>query len=403
MQTYLNTKSVSLLIWIQLPDEALICEDKHCQSHIDHLSKFHDDIIFALLEAGDKALPIARPVVSKVMPGWNNYVHKYFQSSLLWHNIWKANGQPSEGVIADLRRKTRSQYHKVCKMVMRHEGTIKSEKMAEALLNGDSCSLKFRPKKAYFPSMVDDVVGPKEIAKVFAQKFDELYNCVSYDSDEMDVLLTTIHKSIDNKCTRTRVHGSHCISAKDVNKAICKLKASKSDGCTRLLADHIINAGDKLCTYLSLLFTAMLRHGSIPDGIFLGTMVPIPKGRWTNLNSSENFRAITLSSTFGKLIDLITLEKEGSKLGTSDLQFSFKDGASTSLCTAMVQETASYYVNGGSNVYGLLLDASKAFDRVNYCKLFRTLMNRGVCPLYSRLLLNMYTNQKLRARWNAEF
>ena len=91
----------------------------------------------------------------------------------------------------------------------------------------------------------------------------------------------------------------------------------------------------------------MLRHGSIPDGILLGTMVPIPKGRWTNLNSSENFRAITLSSTFGELIDLITLEKEGSKLGTSDLQFSVKDGASTSLCTALVQETDSYYVNGG--------------------------------------------------------
>ena len=58
---------------------------------------------------------------------------------------------------------------------------------------------------------------------------------------------------------------------------------------------------------------------------------------------------------------------------------------------------------GGSNVYGLLLDASKAFDRLNYCKLFRTLMNRGVCPMYSRLLLNMYTNQKLRVRCNAEF
>ena len=63
-------------------------------------------------------------------------------------------------------------------MVMRHEGTIKSEKMAEALLNGDSYSFwrdvkKFRPKKAYFPSMVDDVVGAKEIANVFAQQFDE--------------------------------------------------------------------------------------------------------------------------------------------------------------------------------------------------------------------------------------
>ena len=77
-------------------------------------------------------------------------------------------------------------------MVNKKKKTIKSEKMAEALLNGDSYSFwravkKFRPKKAYFPSMVDGVVGPKEIAEVFAQKFDELYICVSYDSDEMDV------------------------------------------------------------------------------------------------------------------------------------------------------------------------------------------------------------------------
>ncbi len=30
--------------------------------------------------------------------------------------------------------------------------------------------------------------------------------------------------------------------------------------------------------------------------------------------------------------------------------------------TGMVQETISYYVNNESNVYGLLLDATKAFD-----------------------------------------
>ncbi len=60
---------------------------------------------------------------------------QYFQSSLLWHDIWKANGQPSEGIITDLRCKPMSEYHKVCKMVMRREGEIKSDKMAEAFLN----------------------------------------------------------------------------------------------------------------------------------------------------------------------------------------------------------------------------------------------------------------------------
>ncbi len=39
----------------------------------------------------------------------------------------------------------------------------------------------------------------------------------------------------------------------------------------------------------------------------------------------------------------------------------------------MVQEIISYYVNDESNVYGLLLDGSKAFDRVNYVN------NSGLC------------------------
>ncbi len=60
-------------------------------------------------------------------------------------------------------------------------------------------------------------------------------------------------------------------------------------------------------------------------------------------------------------------------------------------------------MHNGTNVYGLLLYASKAFDMVNYCKLFRLLLDRGFCPMYSRLLLNMCTNQKLHVRWQDEF
>ncbi len=48
-----------------------------------------------------------------------------------------------------------------------------------------------------------------------------------------------------------------------------------------------------------------------------------------------------------------------------------------------------------------MLDASKAFDHVNYCKVFRILLDKKFCPVYSRLLLNMYLNQKLRVRWDS--
>ena len=65
----------------------------------------------------------------------------------------------------------------------------------------------------------------------------------------------------------------------------------------------------------------------------------------------------------------------------------------------VMQETISYYNANGSNVYALMLDASKAFDRVKFSKLFRILLNRQMSPLVLRLLFYMYTNQKLQVRW----
>ena len=53
----------------------------------------------------------------------------------------------------------------------------------------------------------------------------------------------------------------------------------------------------------------------------------------------------------------------------------------------MVNETIQYYIeNGGQAVYLLLLDASKAFDKVSYEKLFELLLARNVCPKIVKLL-----------------
>ena len=44
--------------------------------------------------------------------------------------------------------------------------------------------------------------------------------------------------------------------------------------------------------------------------------------------------------------------------------------------------------------------ATKAFDHVNYCKLFRLLMQRNIHTSYLRLLLNLYTNSVACVSWN---
>ncbi len=84
---------------------------------------------------------------------------------------------------------------------------------------------------------------------------------------------------------------------------------------------------------------------------------------------SNNYRAITLSSIIGNMLDCIILLKESASLGISDLQCGFKQGVSTTQCSFVILETISHYNYNGSNVNVLLLDVTKAFERVHYCKL----------------------------------
>ena len=74
------------------------------------------------------------------------------------------------------------------------------------------------------------------------------------------------------------------------------------------------------------------------------------------------------------------------------MQFGFKEKFSTSQCTFVMSEIISYYNYNRSDVYVMLLDASKAFDRVNYLRLFRKLLRRDISPAVLRVLVKLYTN-----------
>ena len=50
-------------------------------------------------------------------------------------------------------------------------------------------------------------------------------------------------------------------------------------------------------------------------------------------------------------------------------------------------------------VFCTFLDASKAFDKLHYCKLFKLLVKRDVPALFVRLLANIYTHNLVRVTW----
>jgi hypothetical protein len=56
-------------------------------------------------------------------------------------------------------------------------------------------------------------------------------------------------------------------------------------------------------------------------------------------------------------------------------QFGFKSGHSTTLCTDVLKKVIKYYSTRGSHVFACFIDLFKAFDKVNYWKLFHKLLN----------------------------
>ena len=83
------------------------------------------------------------------------------------------------------------------------------------------------------------------------------------------------------------------------------------------------------------------------------------------------------------------------------MQFGFKPAHSTSMCTFVLKETLSYYTQNDSSVYCVLLDASKAFDRISYTKLFNCLIDRNLPAIVIRFLINLYTDQSMCVKWIA--
>ena len=65
---------------------------------------------------------------------------------------------------------------------------------------------------------------------------------------------------------------------------------------------------------------------------------------------------------------------------------------------SLLRDTIESYKENSSDCYLLLLDASKAFDRVEYARLFRTLRDQNMCPTILRLLMNMYANQSFQVK-----
>ena len=156
--------------------------------------------------------------------------------------FWKINSRPGTGYIAKMRRLSRTRYHKAVRHLKRDETRMRTEKIADALISNRSRDLwsevkrrKGRSRKS--ACTIDGVNDDKDIADLFSDKYNTLYNSVPFDNDDM------LH-----------ISSGYVITSTDVGIAVDHLKSGKGDGFEGLCSNHFINGTKRLYMFIYYIY-----------------------------------------------------------------------------------------------------------------------------------------------------
>ena len=372
------------------------CRDIHCENtkHIEDI----DNYAFSIMKSMDesiKMIALKNVKKSKIIPGWNDLVKPYKEEAIFWHAIWSSAGKPINNTLHNIMKRTRNIYHYHIRNCRRSADMVRKNKLMDACLNGNGDVFeeirKMRKVKKSLPHTMD---GQTNVTERFKNVYQKLYNSVN---DEQEVL-----KLVNNYVDVSSLDDVDLVNQSVVRKAVNNIKLHNNDPIFTFNSSCIKRAPSSLFQHLSLMMKCFLIHGHVSQVLLLATMVPLIKNKLDDSETSDNYRSIALSSVILKIFDWIVLLLFGENLGFDDLQFSYQQNCSTTMCTWLMVESTNYFLRNGSNVYSCFMDMRKAFDTVQHSKLFQKLNQRNLSSIFTRLVIVMYVSQSANVRWGEE-
>ena len=389
-------------LYLNQIDPSMVCTNCNVGClcvHGDDIDAVYSMIVDGLCQAADDNCP--KTTASYYKHYWDGDLTELKHRSIAAHDLWKTCGRPSHGPIHDAKRCAKAEYKRGIRNKKALEDTGVSNDLHEYLLAKDSNAFwktwqtKFKTKLKP-PLCVDGFSDPTDIANVFATNFKAA--C----SPNNEYVNNKLKEQFQKKFSQYNPASSHeVMSVELVDQCIRKMKLGKAPGLDGIETEHLVHAHPRLVVLISLLFNQMLVHGRVPSSFGLGIIIPLVKGPSVDKGHSDNYRGITLSSNLSKLFEMCILERFGSYLGTSDLQFGFKKGLGCSHAIHTVKAVVDYFTSHGSTVNVCALDMSKAFDKVNHFALFNKLMDRQVPREVLATLISWYSLSSAAVRWGS--
>jgi hypothetical protein len=360
---------------------------------LDELPKMLLDAVNALnrtlLRVSAATLPVKRSTGARGKSWWSDELEAAKRKVMRTRSLWINAGRPcvGGGDVPDNYHLARTQFKYACR----------SARLADAQSDWAALSRSATPKRFWrkaaamrgsaarspFPECVDGVSSARGVVDAFAHRFAD--SCAPWDpvaSTAHDRRLLGEFATADLTFTPFTCH--------DVIEAIAtKVKRGKAADLCGLSGEHLIFAANPLAPHLSSLFTAMMRAAVLPQPMAASVFTPLLKNLSLDASASANYRGIAVAPTLSRVLEALLLARWSPFLLTDRRQFAYKTGGSSAACVDETLRTIEYYRLRKSSVHMVLVDASRAFDKVLRALLCSQLLARGVPAAEVRLLCAM--------------
>ena len=116
-----------------LSDQVLHCSDPHCKLHSTDISQYLTYFFDCISAAASSALPsVSSTVRTHKVPGWNDAAKGLKDKANFWYRVWLEAGSPSAGVLAVIKKKSKSRYKYEVRRLKRRREHIARENFATA-------------------------------------------------------------------------------------------------------------------------------------------------------------------------------------------------------------------------------------------------------------------------------